>query len=282
MLTQRKALVLVTLVLFCCALLDSRWTNWLTGPVAQAVNTLQRPADEMASLMRQDPPMAYEGLSDQRLEELLEKARKENEALWSEIDKLNEQLASFRAIQDIRDIESVRLVEARVSRYNNDAMNPTVMILRGSLHGLEPDDAVAHKTNLVGFVTESIGPANAMVSLITRKGFSIGVQIKPPPNPDKPNAALPPGWPYKTRVTSDGRGAFYVDLKKSIADGLRPGDYVRAEDTVRESATGFLLGLIEKVEPVDDDPLNLSRVTIKPRVPIGPQRRVTVLTERTD
>lgn len=282
MLSQRKALVLVTLVLLCCALLNPRWTSWLAGPVTQAVNTMQRPADEIASLMRQDPPVEYEELSDRKLEELLAKARTQNEALWSEIDKLNEQLASFQAIQEIRDIESIRLVEARVSRLNADPVNPTMMILRGSLHGLEPDDAVAYKSNLIGFVTQSIAPASATVTLITRKDFSIGVQIKPPPNPDKPDEKLPPGWPYKTRVKSDGQGAFYCDLKKSVADGLRLGDYVRAEDTIRESANGLLLGLIETIEPAKEDPLKLSRVTIRPRAPIGPQRMVTVLTERTD
>ncbi len=279
MLTQRKALLLVTFVLLGCALLNTRWTRWLTRPITHTVNTLQYPADRFANLLRTDPAVEYTQVSDQAMEDLLAKAQKENDALWQENEKLREQINSFEAIVIQTDMTSIRLVEARVSRYNDDTLNPTMLIMRGSLHGLKQDDAVAFKSNLIGFVTDSVGPANATVSLITREGFSIGVQIKPPPKPDQ---VLPPGWPFKTRVKSDGEGAFFCVLAKSVAEGLRPGDYVRASDTIRESANGFMLGLIEKVEPAKEDPLNLSRVTIKPRTPIGPQRTVTVLTERND
>lgn len=277
MLTQRKALVLVTLVLLGCALLSTRWTSWLAHPVAHTVNTLQYPAHQLANTFKTDPPIEGPEVSETKREELLASALKENSELWQENERLREQIASFEAIREIRDIKSIRLVEARVARYNNDPVNPTMLLLRGSLHGVTTDDAVAYKSNLIGFVTDSIGPANATVTLITRKGFSIGVQIMPPPG-----VKALEGWPFKTRVKSDGDGKFYCEINKSIAKKLQPGDYVRASDTIRESANGFLLGIIEKVEPAKEDPLNLSRVTIKPRAPIGPQRLVTILTERTD
>ncbi|MEO0474995.1 MAG: rod shape-determining protein MreC [Planctomycetota bacterium] len=277
MLTQRKALVLVTLVLLGCALLNTRWTSWLASPLSQTVNTLQYPADFAASALRTETREEVDERSEDQLLALLDSALKENVELWIENEKLNEQLESFEVIYDRVDPKAVKLVEARVSRYNDDPINPTILVLRGSLHGLEPDDAVAFKSNLIGFVTDSIGPANATVTLIIREGFSIGVQIMPPPEVEAGE-----GWPFKTRVTSDGKGGFFCDLKNDIAEELRPGDYVRAADTIRDSANGFLLGIIDKIEPSDDAPLNLSRVTIKPRVPIGPQRTVTILTERTD
>jgi cell shape-determining protein MreC len=277
MLTQSKALVLVTLVLLGCALLNTAWTGWLTGPIKQTVDTLQRPADALANAMRVDPAVDYADRTDQELADLLAEARKENDALWQENEKLKEQIDSFEAITEDRDMASIRLVEARVSRHNPDPTNPTMTILRGSLHGLEPDDAVAFKSNLVGFVTDSIGPANATVSLVTREGFSIGVHIMPPPEVEAGE-----GWPFKTRVSSDGEGKFITSLAQNVSKELRPGDYVRAADTIRESANGFLLGRIETIEPDPRDPLKLSRVVIAPRVPIGPQRMVTVLTERTD
>ncbi|MEM6506064.1 MAG: rod shape-determining protein MreC [Planctomycetota bacterium] len=277
MLTQRKALVLVTLVLLCCALLNSRWTGWLAGPLTHTVHTLQQPAYYSANLMMRDTPVDYPEMSDRELESLLAKAQKENDALWQENEKLRDQINSFEAIVLATDMTSIRMVVANVGRFNSDPVNPTVLILRGSLHGLKPDDPVAFESNLIGFVTDSIGPANATVSLITREGFSIGVNIMPPPGVEAGE-----GWPFKTRVRSDGKGKFYCTLAKSVAEELRPGDYVRAADTIRESANGFLLGLIEKIENDPKDPLSLSRVTIQPRAPIGPQPKVTVLTERTD
>lgn len=284
MLTQRKALVLVTLVLIGCALLNTRWTGWLASPITQTVNTLQYPADFLASALKNDPAVDYPERSEEEAEDMLAKAQAQNNKLWEENRRLNDQLATFQAIYDeAKDVEAIQFVEARVGRYNNDPINPTMLVMRGALHGLKPDDAVAFKANLIGFVSDSIGPANATVALITRKGFSIGVQIKPPPDPDDPEEKnLPPGWPYRTRVTSDGKGAFVCDLKKSVAGGLRAGDYVRAADTILDSADGTLLGLIESIEPSPDNPHNLSRVIIRPRTPIGPQRTVTILTERTD
>ncbi|MGB1125462.1 MAG: rod shape-determining protein MreC [Phycisphaeraceae bacterium] len=277
MLSQRKALVLVTLVLFGCALLNKRWSAWLTGPITHTVNTLQYPADLLASSMKAEVQEELPEVGEEKLRDLLNSALKENAELWTENQKLNEQLESFKVIYERVDPKAVQLVEARVSRLNDDPINPTMLVLRGTLHGLKPDDPVAFKSNLIGFVTDSIGPANATVTLITREGFSIGVQIMPPPEVEAGE-----GWPFVTRVKSDGEGAFYFELKESIARKLQPGDYVRASDTIRDSANGFLLGLIEKIEPAKENPLNLSRVTVRPRVPIGPQRMVTILTERTD
>lgn len=277
MLTQRKALVLVTLVLLGCALLNLRVTNALANAIKYTVDTVQYPADRLASMLKSDPRVDYPEMSDQALADQLAAARKQNNELWQENVRLREQIESFIAITEIRPIDSIRMVEARVSRLDSNPVNPTMLVLRGSLHGLRPDDAVAYKSNLIGFVTDSIGPANATVSLITRVDFSIGVQIMPPPDIEAGE-----GWPFKTRVKSDGGGRFYCSLAQNVAKELRPGDYVRASDTIRESANGFLLGLIEKIEPDPKDPLKLSRVVIKPRAPIGPQRMVTVLTERTD
>lgn len=282
MLTQRKALVLVVFVLLGCAMLNTRWTSWLALPVTHTVNTLQYPADFVAHQLKREQQSDTPDQSKQELEALLYAARQQNEALWIEVDKLNDQIASFQAIQEIRDMKSIQMVEARVSRFDRAPTNPRLHILRGSLHGLKPDDAVAFRSNLIGFVSATIGPVNTTVSLITGEGFSIGAQIKPPPDKENPNQPLAPGWPFKTRVHSDGRGGFFVELDNDIAEELRVGDEVRAADTIRESANGLMLGLIEKIEPANEDPLNLSRVTIRPRTLIGPQRMVTVLTERND
>ena len=277
MLTQRKALVLVTLVLFGCALLNTRWTKWLASPLTHTVNTLQRPADYAASSLQTETKAEVDERSEDELRALLDSALKENAELWIENEKLNDQLNSLDVIFDYADPKAVKPVEARVSRFSDDPVNPTMLVLRGRLHGLKPDDAVAFESNLVGFVTDSIGPANATVSLITREGFSIGVHIMPPPE-----VKAVEGWPFKTRVESDGSGNFVCSLDKNVADKLKPGDYVRAADSIRDSANGFLLGLIEKIEPDPQNPHTLSLVTIKPRAPIGPQRTVIILTERTD
>jgi|GEM_PF-2385670 len=277
MLTQRKALVLVTLVLLCFALLSSRWTGMFTRPLTNVVMLVQHPAGWIASQIGFDPAVDYPEMSEQQLEDQLAAERKWNDELWQQNEQLREQIEAFNAIIEIRPIESIRMVEARVSRFNDDPLNPTLTLLRGSLSGIKPDTAVAYRSNLIGFVTDQIGPTNATVSLITKPGFQIEVNIMPPEG-----VRAGQGWPVKDRVKSDGKGGFTCSLSKETAGYLQPGDLVRVSDTLRESANGFLLGVINKIEPDSQSPHLLSQIFIKPRTPIGPQRLVTVLTERDD
>ncbi|MGB0767271.1 MAG: rod shape-determining protein MreC [Phycisphaeraceae bacterium] len=280
MLTQRKALVLVTLLLLAFALVGQRWTSPVTRPLASVVRVAQYPAGWIANQGMRDPAVDYRDIDDATLLELYDAERAANVALWEENTRLNEQIASFTAIIEARPIESIQMVEARVGRFNDDPINPTMSLLRGSLQGIKPDDPVAFKSNLIGFVAEGVGPITATATLITRPGFSIEVSIQPPPNPDQ---ELGPGWPLRARVASDGRGRFFCDLDENIANELRPGDEVRVADTIRDNANGLMLGVIETIQTdVGERPLLEDRIIIKPRAPIGPQRMVTVLTELID
>lgn len=276
MFTPRKILFAVALVLLCCALLNSRWTSWLSRPVHGFVHTTQRPAGWVVATFK---PEATVQFSDATLEELkfrLEKAKKYNEELWQENRQLKEQIKTFEVIAEIRDLKSVRLVEAKVSRFNDDKINPTITVLRGSLHGVKKDDPVVYRFNMLGFV-ESVGPANSVVTLVTKPDYRTEVTIMPP-NQDR----MENNWPVFARAESNGKGGFTCDLSKDITKALRPGDIVRVSDRLRESANGFILGAIEKIQKHPDRPLQLDRITILPRTAIGEQGMVTVLTERKD
>lgn len=277
MITPRKGLFVVVIMLLLCALLNARWTGWFTRPVNRTVETLSYPAGLVASSFRSDPAVDYSQQTDKPLADSLAAERAWNDQLWQENERLREQLEAFEAIAEIRDIKAIQLVEARVSRFNGDAVNPTMKIMRGSLHRIKRDDAVAFKSNLIGFVTDDIGPVNATVTLITRPGFEIEVNIMPPQG-----VRAGQGWPVTDRAKSDGKGGFVCELDDQITQYLRKGDLVRVSDTIRGSANGFVLGVIAEIKDHDKRPLQLDRVIIKPRTPIGPQRMVTVLTDRTD
>lgn len=287
MITPRKGLLLVALVLLLCALLQVRWTGWLTRPITVVVETVLYPADWIASNAGSDPLPASHLRSDDPLDKQLATAKQRlemeqawNNQLWQENQRLHQQLNAFNAIKEILDLESIKLVEARVSRYNADKVNPTMKILRGSLHGIKPEDAVVYEADLLGFVTDEIGPAHATVALVNRPEFVIEVNIMPP-NGIRPGEQ---GWPVRDLAKWDADERVFVceEMDKDVAKFLRQGDIVRVSDTLRDSAKGFMLGVIKRIEEDRSDPHKLRRVVIVPRTPIGPQRRVTVLTKRTD
>ena len=175
MLTQRKALVLVTLVLLLCALLGRGWANWFQS----AVDTLQWPAGWVAASIKADAAVKEENLTDAQLRKQYRDLKAYNLSLWSENEKLREQIKSFNAIGLVTDLEAIRPVQAKVASVNSDPVNPTMKILRGSLAGIKPGDAVAFQTNLIGFV-EDVGPVTGTVSLINSPSFRSQVAIMPP------------------------------------------------------------------------------------------------------
>ena len=74
----------------------------------------------------------------------------------------------------------------------------------------------------------------------------------------------------------------WEELSAAIAEESSKRYIAMTCQTDDKTAEQAHLDFIEKIEPDPKDPLNLSRVIIKPRAPIGPQRMVTILTERTD
>lgn len=276
MITPRKVLAFVVILLLCLALLNQRWTGYVTRPIFNIVDFFQYPAGWIAANFKPDPQVEHPEFTDAQLSELKEQWDAYNMDLWLENRKLKEQLAAFEAIALIQDIKAIRPVEAKVSRFSPDKVNPTVRLLRGSLHGIKVDDAVVYKSNLLGFV-EAVGPANCTVTLITKPSYRTEITIMPPGQ-----VRMQDNWPVIARAESDGKGGFKTELEDAITQALRPGDIVRVSDTLRESANGFSLGVIDKIEDHDTRPYDLDIVTIRPRTLIGPQRMVTVLTDRTD
>lgn len=276
MITARKGLFVVALVLLGCALLNQRLTRWLSVSLNNVVDTVQWPAQWASSLIRVNPTVDEPDIEQSQLVDQLRDLKKYNAELWTENAELREQIESFKAIALIQDIEAIRPVQAQVGAYNADKTNPTIKLLRGKLHGIKRDDAVAYKQNLIGFV-EEVGPVTCTVRLITSPDFRSEVMIMPPDQ-------VRPGknWPYINWVQSDEQGGFYFDVATTIADSLRQGDIVRVRDSLRKSANGFMLGTIRSIDKHPTNPTQESRIFIAPSVPIGPQREVTVITERND
>lgn len=272
MLSQRKALVLVTVVLLCCALLGSGWTGWLQT----TVDTLQKPAGWGASLLESDPEVRNENLTEAQLIKQNLDLKAYNASLWSENEKLREQIKSLKAIGLVIDLEAIRPVQAKVASVNSDPVNPTMKILRGSLSDIKPGDAVVYQTNLIGFV-QSVGPVTGNVTLINSPNFRSQIAIMPPSQLRMEN-----NWPVIARAESDGKGMFKSDISESVAKFLRVGDVVRIDDTLRDSANGFVLGDIVVIEAHPSRPLLDKRIIIEPRTPIGQQNSVTVMAERKD
>ena len=309
MITPRKGLFAVALLLLLCGLLRTDWTIYVSRPINHTVKTLQWPAGMVASwsLITPDPESetAHDDDPEESLVHQLEAANQFNRHLYNVNRELRDQLATFQAITNIKDMSSFQLVDARVSSRSNDPANPTIDILQGSLRGLQRNDPVLYRSDLIGFVTDQIGPTTATVQLINHPDFSMQVHIQPPinqivdipevlerdENDDSVNAGelidqrlSESGWPLVDRIeTDDDTGELYLDMRISLVDGhLQVGDFVTAGDSLYESATGIVIGVIDRVERHPNNPELLRRVFIRPRTPIGEQGRVIVITEVDD
>lgn len=277
MISSRKVLLALVAVLFGTSLLGARWTGWLTKPITYAVIETQRPARWTAANLRSEAPARFDQTGDEdELRYRLDLAKRYNDALWQENKELKAQIAAYDVITEIRDLNQEQLVEAKVSRYAPGVVNPSMTLLRGSRDGIEKGNAVVFRANLLGFV-ESVGPASCVVSLITKPSYRSEIHIMPP-NQDR----MENNWPVVARVEADSRGRLFSDIDKDITEALREGDIVSVSDVLRPSANGFVLGTIASIQAHPDRPLQLNRVLIEPRTPIGKQAKVTVVTKRKD
>jgi len=276
LLTSRKALVAVVLLLLLSSLLPSRIAKWigsLPTTVAETVSVpVSHPVSWASHKLRPDDRGPVEQMTEAEWVIEKEKYERLNKELWAINRDLRESLAAFEAIALIRPMADIRPVEAAVINFNNDRNNPVMLISQGTRAGVRGGDPVVYRTNLLGFVEKEPGLLNCKVELMNRPGNRIRVAMQP-------TGAVEYPWPViEYAVAADNGQTFYCD--RPDGHPLEVGQIAWVYDDLHEQAYGFLLGRIVAVEDHPDDPHKLDRIIIRPDVPIGPQGRVMVITER--
>lgn len=275
LLTSRKALFAVVVVLLVTSLLPSGKAWYIAAAPTWVAETLSVPVSwpisKLAHTIRSEDEGRVENVTETEFAERLAAFEQENRRLWRINKDLQESLEALEAIVIIRDLGDIKPVEAAVVSYNNDRNNPVMLLGRGSRSGVQLGDPIVYKTNLLGFVVE-VDQLNCKAELISRPEYRIRAALQPPGATQEP-------WPIIDYVTTADDGqSFFVDLR--LGHNLQKDDIVWVYDDLHEQAYGFLLGRVAAVANPPDREHEFDRIVIRPDVPIGPQGRVMIITER--
>ncbi|MEX0654560.1 MAG: rod shape-determining protein MreC [Phycisphaeraceae bacterium] len=268
--TPRRGLVLVALLLLLASVLPGRAVSWLGNParnlVAAALIPVELPLKRLSDTVRRPEPIEvavddeyHPGQAVARLRQLeltIEALRRENHALHQ-----------IKAV--LGDRPDVGRVTARVSATSGDRVNPTLRINHGSRAGIARRQAVVAGFALVGEV-EHAGPVHADVRLITAAETLLSVRIIPP------TSAEPLRQYQASMVVNADRQSFTI--KADHDEPIEVDDWAHlADDRWPREAQGFVVARVVDVRRDPDDPLRLKLATLEPIVPLLSLHQVTVL-----
>ena len=270
-LTQRRALVIVAAVLLLSSLAPVRVSSKLAYLPGSIVSFTTQPFTQglrwLATTLR--PPTERElDLSDAETRQLYGEALSLIRRLEYKLAAAEQQIALLTQSRTIA-LSGVQLVDASVTGYSGERLNPVLSINRGRAGGIYPGAPVVSGFNLVGRVTEAY-PASADVGLVNAPGATLLVRILPP---------TPEAGPREVKEMihlTEGGEMWEVSVAKG--QPVREGDIAQLSDpSWPPEAQGYLIGQVVEVEPDPQNPLNAKRVRIRPMAPLTELSRVTVL-----
>lgn len=276
LLTSRKALAAVVGVLLLNALLPIGYAKWVGKLPTSITQTLAVPVSHPLSWashqMRPEDRGRAQDMTEAEWIQEKEEYERLNRELWAINRDLRESLETFRALALVIDLKEIKPVEAAVINFNNDRNNPVMRISQGTRVGIKGKDPVVFRTNLLGLVENDPGTLNCKVELVSRPGFRIRVAMEPAGIEDDRDPIIDYAQTHES-------GQYFI-VQHEKGHGLEPGHIAWVNDDLHELARGFLLGRIVEIKPDPDNPHTLDQIIIRPDVPIGPQARVMVITER--
>jgi len=260
--------------------LPARWLDAIGGPPSHVVSAVVGMAgDPLLRLARFVRPPAELQTELTRNEELKANLEAQTQYALNLEARLNYAIAEIRRLLGVREQlnregfgESVRLLPARVIAIPPDLHAGTVLINRGTTHGVGPGMIVASGFSLIGRVTD-VGPRNATVRLVTAPDAFLQVRIIPPMAGEAERELI-------AQVTiNDDRDRFVAEVPQNAP--IQPEDLVTLYDPDWPvEAQGFVVGVVERIDPNPDDPEIRSVATIQPVREPGRVMRVTVVVPR--
>jgi len=262
--SRNYLLALVLMGILCLFPVPVRVGNWLSELVWQIITPVTDPLGRIGAALRPAPRPFDE--SDPMVREL----RSTIEEQQAEISRLEDQNAALRSeLNALRDIaEAGGADEFRPLRVRKSGRAPTsragvFQVNAGAQLGVEVGAvAIIPPTQLVGIVTE-VSPLTATVAPMTSQAvdlLEVRIDVPDIPFADDPAGTLQP----------DGTGALRGLFESAMIDQLEvePGMPVRLDDpNIGEAHTGLLVGVIDRIEPNDANPLH-DRVIVRPGVGI--------------
>ncbi len=180
--------------------------------------------------------------------------------LQQQLELAHAQIEQLSAVRRQLGLAGTKLPVVAIAGFDLDPANPTVSFSRGSLSGLAEGQVVISGIDLVGNIS-TVAAGSSSAALICRDGRRIGVRFEPA-DPDQPF-----NGPDDTQLRYDAKlDAFHDRIELLEPQTLSAGDLaVLADPHWPAHARGFVVGVVEQIEPDPEFPLIMRRITVRPR-----------------
>jgi len=260
LLAGRRLEWLLALVAFIACMLPDRALSPWTGDLSRIVAVPLVPVTHAGVFLRERvrpsrvpfDPRAPEVLE---LEREAEQYRTLHAQALLENERLERAIAALGAVSTRAGTQGIRLADASVVGLDPARADGSVLINAGSRHGvLEGAVVLVDGDVFAGRVSSDVGAALSRV-IPAERLTGIGVRLYPASGAASPNA---PGAVVK--ASGDGHWTADVASSAELAEGMVARI---ADDRYPRVALGTRLGVVVKVEPIDEVPL-ARRVRIRP------------------
>jgi len=253
---SQRTLIGLIILLLASSLLPARWARVISSQPRHLLQASLAPVDHLlkplADKLRRPPDLPV----DLGNREEYERAKQQIVELQYKLRQATEQIAELSQTRSQLRLVGVQLLPATVTAWSGDRLHPSLMINRGSRHGLRPGLVVARGFSLMGRVTDT-GPVTATARLITAPKTYLIVSIRPPATTTEPREIL-------TQVQAAGSGSEFW-CETSADDPIQINDLAYLyDDAWPTEARGLVVGKVTRIDPHPDDPILRRRVVIRP------------------
>jgi rod shape-determining protein MreC len=236
----------------------------LLKPLRQGLNMVLYPIEQTLVLPR-DLFNWLAGLTSS-LSDITEKKRalelKEaaNADVLMQLDQLQNENDSLRALLDLRKSLKSKTVAARISHTTRDPFSDRVVIDRGSQHGVMPGHPVINSLGVVGQVVR-VSPITAEVALITDPALTVPINL--------PRSGI------RSLMTGAGDGQQVQVKYLNLNAEVEVGDLVLTSGLDGLYPPGFPVARVSRIERSGGG--QFPKVSCTPTASIGSMRHVLVL-----
>lgn len=265
-------------------MLPTRWLGWtsdLAGVVAWPLTPFTDAGTKLTAWLRPaTSPLAAYAEDDRDLMERLATDKEIAEAQLAraqlKIVQLEEQIAQLQLAKRFSSDRPVRYMLADVTKHSPNLSADVVSINRGERDNVRVGSvAVYAGVHLIGQVSE-VGHLESLLTPITSPAMRDLVEaiIMPRDDPDAPATSA-------ARVQLSGKdGVFTAEVDRQMI--VERGDIARLADARWPGAAqAMIIGIVEAVESIDDQPLR-KRIVIRPKYRAQELANVTLKVEIVD
>ncbi len=263
----------LVVVLLVCSMLPARWARVVSSQPRHLLAAAMAPMDHvlkpLADKLRRPPELAVE-LGNR---EEYERAQQQIVELQFKLRQATQLIAELSQVKEQLRLTGVQLRTATVTSWSGDRLHPTLLINRGTRHGVAVGMVVVRGYQLVGRVVD-VGPVTATVRLITAPQTHLIASMIPPVVGSAPREVM-----AQLRVGKDG---LTLEADTNAEDPVLVGDLAHLSDeSWPVEAVGFVVGKVTRIDNHPDDPLLRRKVVVEPVRSLAHLGQVTLIVPAT-